>query len=53
MEINLTPDFIRYIENGSEGKVARSKTNDQKLFDKLNSMNDKELMDYFTKDMTK
>lgn len=50
MEINLTPDFLRYLENGGAKQTSHSidKT-DKELFDKLNSMNDEELMDYFKK----
>lgn len=49
MEINLTPDFLRYIENDAKVGNTENKKSDKELFDRLNSMNDKELMDYFTK----
>lgn len=49
MEINLTPDFLRYLEKEGKGSGAQKKSSDKELFERLNAMNDKELMEYFTK----
>jgi hypothetical protein len=51
MEINITPDFMRYLEKGDTGQKASSaevKKSDD-LFNKLNSMTDAQLMEHFTK----
>ena len=51
MEINITPDFMRYLEKGNSGKTESSaevKKSDE-LFNKLNGMTDDQLMKHFTK----
>jgi regulator of protease activity HflC (stomatin/prohibitin superfamily) len=49
MEINLTPDFIRYLEGSGTQNSNKQSNADKELFDKLNKMTDEELMTYFKK----
>lgn len=49
MEINITPDFMNYLDKGNSNGVKKDQKARTKLFEKLNNMNDKELMEHFSK----
>jgi hypothetical protein len=49
MEINITPDFMNYLEKGNEKIGKKDKKLRAELFNKLNKMDDVELMNHFAK----
>lgn len=49
MEINITPDFMNYLEKDNGNIDRKDKSSRTALFNKLNNMNDAELMNYFAK----
>lgn len=49
LNVSFTPDFMRYIENGgSDTKNDKSLEESRKMFDKLRTMTNEEMMDYFS-----
>lgn len=50
LNLTITPDFMRYLENESSDK---NNTSNNEMFDKLNKMSDAELQEYFSRSNSK